>query len=139
MAKKRKLTDKQKKEKYLRKREYMKVYQNKWLNNRRLEWVKANGPCKKCGTWENLEIDHIDPSQKSFRIASIWSRSKEFRDKELSKCQVLCKSCHFEKTTKENKEFGHGTPIKYATCKCVVCNQMKKFDKKKSKLNKSLS
>jgi 5-methylcytosine-specific restriction endonuclease McrA len=127
---KKKLTDKQKKEKYLKNREYMKAYQNKWLHNRRTEWIKANGPCKKCSTWNNLEVDHIDPSKKQMRIAVIWSRKKEVRDAELSKCQVLCKSCHFEKTAKENKEFGHGTPVKYATCDCVVCNQMKNLHKR---------
>ena len=130
---KKKLTDKQKKEKYLKKREYMKAYQNKWLQNRRAEWIEANGPCKKCGTWDNLEIDHIDPSEKEVRIATIWSRKKEFRDAELAKCQVLCKTCHFKKTSKENKEFGHGTPIKYATCDCVVCNQMKNIHRRLGK------
>lgn len=130
MKTKRKLTEKQKKEKYLKKREYMKAYQNKWLNNRRLEWIKANGPCKKCGTWENLEIDHIDPSQKKLNAAQLWSRKKEFREAELAKCQVLCKSCHFEKTTEENKKFGHGTPTKYENCFCVICNQMKRFHQK---------
>jgi 5-methylcytosine-specific restriction endonuclease McrA len=123
---KKKLTDKQKKE-------YIKAYQNKWLQNRRSEWIKANGPCKKCRTWDNLEVDHIDPSKKEVRIATIWSRKKEFREAELAKCQVLCKACHFKKTTKENKEFGHGTPAKYATCNCVVCKQMKKLHKRISK------
>ena len=117
---------------YLKRREYMKAYQNKWLQDRRTEWLQENGPCKQCSSWENLEIDHIDPNQKEYNIATLWSRKKEFREKELAKCQVLCKSCHFKKTNREAKEFGHGTPIKYATCKCVLCNQMKKFHQKQS-------
>ncbi len=39
-------------------------YQVKWIQNRRNKWLIDNGPCKKCGTWLNLEVDHIDPTTK---------------------------------------------------------------------------
>jgi len=29
---------------YLKRREYMKAYQNKWLQDRRTEWLQENGP-----------------------------------------------------------------------------------------------
>ena len=74
----------QRREIYLKRREYMKPYQNKWLQDRRTEWLQENGPCKQCGDWENLEIDHINPSEKQIKIATIWSRKKEIRDKELA-------------------------------------------------------
>ena len=32
------------------------------VQQRRQEWLSDNGPCVSCGTWDNLEIDHIDPS-----------------------------------------------------------------------------
>lgn len=107
-----------------------KPYQVNWLKARRNEWLKANGPCKKCGTWDNLQVDHIDPMLKEYDAGKIWSRTKEFREKELAKCQVLCKSCHFKKTTEENKKFGHGTPAKYSTCSCAVCKAAKKSQKR---------
>lgn len=116
-------------EEYAKHRAYMKNYQRQWIKRRRAQWIEENGPCKVCGSWENPEIDHINPEEKELKISTLWSYKKEFRDKELAKCQVLCKSCHFKKTNKEAKEFGHGTPIKYATCSCVVCNQMRKKDK----------
>ena len=61
----------------------------------------ANGPCVKCGCWDldQLEVDHIDPNTKvSHRV---WSWSKERRENELAKCQVLCRACHLTKTCGE--------------------------------------
>lgn len=91
------------KEENLNKIDYKKKYQRTWLQLRRNEWLKKNGPCKVCGTWENLEIDHIDPSKNKIRIATIWSRRKEVREKELAKCQVLCKAHHQDKSSEESR------------------------------------
>lgn len=118
----------------LNKIDYKKKYQRTWLQIRRTEWIKENGPCKVCGSWENLEIDHIQPSKKQIRIATIWSRKKEVRDKELAKCQVLCKKHHAEKTSKENSLAGHGTPKQYKNkkCTCASCAAAKKKAEAKS-------
>jgi 5-methylcytosine-specific restriction endonuclease McrA len=110
-----------------------KTYQNQWLRNRRLDWIKENGPCKHCGSWDNLEVDHIDRSKKKWDGNRIWCRKKELRDAELANCQVLCKSCHLKKTKEENKQMGHGTPVKYDTCKCSVCKRTKKLHEKNKK------
>lgn len=76
-------------------------YQRNCLAARRLKWFTENGPCRHCGSNENLEVDHVNPNDKvSHRIWS-WTESK--RLEELKKCQVLCKNCHFEKTLEENK------------------------------------
>lgn len=113
---------------YQKHREYMRVYQNRWLQNRRKQWLQENGPCKKCGTWENLEIDHIDPNQKKYEVSSLWSRKEEIREKELAKCQVLCKAHHRQKTSEENRLAGHGTAKRYKhkRCKCASCLSAKK-------------
>lgn len=66
---------------YLKRREYMKAYQNKWLQDRRAQWLQENGPCKQCRSWENLEIDHIDPNQKKYNIGTLWSRKKSLEKK----------------------------------------------------------
>ena len=116
------------KEKNLNKVDYKKEYQRTWLQIRRTQWIKENGPCKVCGSWEGLEVDHIDPDKKEFRIATIWSRRKEVREKELAKCQVLCKTHHIEKTSRENSLLGHGSPERYKdkNCKCASCAAAKK-------------
>lgn len=62
------------------------------------EWLEENGPCVTCGSWENLQIDHIDPKTKLERPARLKYRSPRFREAELAKCQALCERCHIEKS-----------------------------------------
>jgi hypothetical protein len=93
---------------------------------RRTQWIEENGPCVKCGTWDNLEVDHIDPSTKEYEIANIWRRSQYIRDHELAKCQTLCNSCHIEKSTFEQKAakpVSHGSYKCYNKykCRCDIC------------------
>lgn len=93
---------------------------------RRLKWIADNGPCVKCGTWDNIEIDHIDPSTKEYEIDIVWRRSQQIRDYELAKCQALCKPCHIEKTTIEQKNakpVTHGSYKSYRKykCRCEIC------------------
>ena len=100
-------------------------YQRAWYRQRRREWIAANGPCVRCGSWANLEVDHIDPAQKTLEISLIWSRSEEVRAPELAKCQVLCKPCHYEKTLAEGSQMPatHGTRNRYdhGGCRCELC------------------
>lgn len=71
-------------------------YQLQWMLKRRRKWIEENGPCSRCGSMIDLEVDHIDATQKvSHRV---WSWSEERCNEELAKCQVLCKSCHDIKT-----------------------------------------
>jgi hypothetical protein len=79
-----------------KRRKYLRCYNRIWLKARRDAYLSANGPCVKCGSAEDLEIDHIDPSQKVTH--RIWSWRKERRDVELAKCQIICKECHKRKT-----------------------------------------
>jgi len=80
-----------------RQREYMR----NWIHQRRIEWFNANGPCVDCGSWEHLELDHVDASEKvSHRI---WSWSQERREAELVKCVIRCFPCHREKTIRNNE------------------------------------
>lgn len=77
-------------------------YQRERSAARRAAWVDANGPCVQCGSTENLEVDHIDPAEKEAAVGALWARSAEVRAAELAKCQVLCRSCHREKTRAYN-------------------------------------
>lgn len=78
-------------------KEYMRRYQLAWLKKRRDAWIKENGPCRSCGSNDELEIDHVDPLKKEFKINFSSKKTTE----ELKKCQVLCNQCHKNKTIKE--------------------------------------
>lgn len=101
----------------------------RYWERRRYSIERLGGACVKCGATENLQLDHIDKFQKSFNITAFWSISLEKYDKELEKCQLLCKSCHKIKTDEE-KDWGtlgygpthHGTASMYRTgCRCREC------------------
>lgn len=70
-------------------------YQCEWMAKRRRQWFEENGPCR-CGSWTELQLDHIDESTKVSH--KIWSWSNRRREAELEKCQVLCRNCHERKT-----------------------------------------
>ena len=77
--------------------------------------------CVKCGSEKELEIDHIKREDKiSHRI---WSWSKERREKELKKCQILCVLCHREKTVSEMSIKHCYNWYKTKKCRCEVCAQ----------------
>jgi hypothetical protein len=83
----------------------------------RRQYLTQNGPCRHCGGADRLEVHHKDPALKiSHRI---WSWRKERREAELSKCEVLCSTCH---------DVAHRPPIVHGTvkgydrkCRCALC------------------
>lgn len=83
-------------------------YQARWAKKHRQEWIAENGPCRFCGSWDRLEVDHIDPTQKVTH--AVWSWAPERRDAELAKCQVLCRACHSKKTGEQNRARILGKP-----------------------------
>lgn len=89
-----------------------KKYQREWVRKRRNDWFTLKGACAHCGSLDRLCLDHVDPSTKITHL--VWSRSKEFRDAELAKCQVLCLKCHIKKTSAENSIKNKGVQIKSA-------------------------
>jgi 5-methylcytosine-specific restriction endonuclease McrA len=56
-------------------------YQRAWKAERRAVWLKEHGPCAKCGSWEKLEVDHVDPTKKVDH--KVWTWSEERRSKEF--------------------------------------------------------
>lgn len=85
------------------------------------------GKCAICGSKENLQFDHKDPKHKKFHISRRVTSPEESIIDELKKCQLLCKSCHHQKTL-ENQEYGleseHGTIWKYKRgCRCDLCKK----------------
>lgn len=103
--------------------EKQREYQRKWMAKRKEEFFKDK-ECVECGDNEYLELDHIDPETKVTH--SVWSWSKERREVELAKCQVLCENCHKKKTSEYRKakarENPHGTHTRYRFgCFCNKC------------------
>ncbi len=100
-------------------------------HKRRDKWRAANGPCAHCGSWDDLQVDHIDPATKHEALKrprgkrrSIWSFSATDLERELMLCQALCESCHLLKTAHERRpQPRHGTIGEYTNhhCRCVEC------------------
>jgi len=104
------------------------AYSLKRMKDARHAWIKTQGSsCANCNKSEPpFEVDHIDPATKvSHRI---WSWSKERREIELAKCQLLCQACHQAKTARENSArsngYVHGDSgytRKKNPCRCTTC------------------
>jgi 5-methylcytosine-specific restriction endonuclease McrA len=78
--------------------------------------------CVKCGSAKELELDHVNPREKTSH--RIWSWSRKRREEEIVKCQILCKDCHLKKTEEERGGFHkHGTRRMYEHhgCRCQPC------------------
>ena len=121
--------------------EKQKEYQRQWAAKRRAVWM-SDKKCVNCGSRENLEVDHIDPSKKFTH--RIWSYSDKRREEELAKCQVLCKKHHKEKSLSELPQTDHGRGRMYQLgCRCWPCkawksNECKQYkERRKRKVNSS--
>jgi len=117
-------------------KEYIREYRKK----RKQDAVnQLGGQCVMCGSKEDLEFDHIDPNTKKNTISNMWTSNKEVLQEELNKCQLLCHSCHLEKSHNEgdyvrnHKSWEHGISgyINHK-CRCEDCvNSYKIFRKKR--------
>ena len=108
---------------------YMAEYMRRRIAERRGKAiVQLGGKCAICGSTEELEFDHVnrDPDPRSRKgHGTMWTFSEARLQKELEKCQLLCKLHHLEKTRKENSvEHGGGLSGK-KNCPCVLCKQRK--------------
>lgn len=83
------------------------------------------GKCAQCGAVSNLEVDHINPSEKEYEISSLFlhARGSSIVAYELSKCQLLCFSCHCAKHA--TAKGTHGTLSAFRHCKCQLCRKAK--------------
>lgn len=106
---------------------YHKVYQLKRYHRRRREAIaQLGGKCVKCGSAQDLQIDHINPEEKEFTLSDLWGIAEKTFKKELDKCQILCKLCHIQKTAAEqSRPNNHGTYWQYKKygCRCQPCKE----------------
>ena len=110
--------------------EKFKAANNKSWRNKRAQWIAENGPCRKCGSWNRLEVDHKDPGKK--KTHNVWTWSQERREIELKKCWVLCFICHRLKTNKERGWKMHGILNYMRGCRCNECG--KAFEKREKRI-----
>jgi len=91
--------------------EYLKQYRKDWfqrvIQGRRRKWFEEHGPCVDCGSWENLEVDHVDRKVRgtSRYNHAIFTWSEQRREVELAKCVARCHDCHLKKSKREISEF----------------------------------
>lgn len=118
-----------------RNKEQQLKYQRDWISARRNKWFNKHGPCVICGSKDNLELHHKDPTKKiSHRIWSwSWSRIEE----ETKDCEVRCFKCH-HLIHDGSKESWHGTSGGYSNhgCRCIKCVEANKLKCKEYRRNK---
>lgn len=86
-------------------RQYIAKYNLERYHKRMADaYAMLGGVCVVCGSTKEMQIDHFDPSQKSFTLAKLWSVSEERFLEELTKCQLLCWDCHLTKTATFDKK-----------------------------------
>lgn len=126
------------KEKY---NEYMRVYHLKRYYVLKDEAIRMlGGKCVLCGSTNNLDLDHKDPSTKSFNVSSMLTYSFKRLKEEVGKCQLLCHECHNIKTLKEQgkkpAKGTHGTLSAHRYCNCLECKAAKNKYMKEWKLRR---
>lgn len=84
------------------------------------------GKCSFCGSEENLQVDHVDNLPDKIPLGKLWGIAFDRLLDELTRCQLLCKSCHDDKSV---NECGHGRGLVHGTlngykrygCRCEEC------------------
>lgn len=99
----------------------------KKTRERREKWFQENGPCQFCGSWERLELDHIDPTEKAKPgDHGVWSWSAERRADELKKCRALCHECHKARHDELHKRPHGAAGYIDRKCRCEICVEWKR-------------
>ena len=105
-------------------------YNRTLYRERRDRYIELlGGACTQCGTTEQLEFDHVEPTKKAYDVAAYFRGSERRLESEMQKCQLLCKQCHKEKSLTEagktSAKGTHGTLSSFRYCRCEVCRAAK--------------
>lgn len=102
----------------------------KYRKERKRKALKILGSqCESCGTTDNLEFHHFDPSTKEFNLGNSWTKAWDRILAELEKCYLVCYDCH-----RQEHESPHGTWSRYTnhSCRCPECTDaMRQWDRKR--------
>jgi hypothetical protein len=108
--------------------EYMRLYMLRRYHD------LLGGMCTECSDTSELEFDHIDRTKKTGELAKMWSYNWDDFIDELTKCQLLCRDCHIDKTKEDmGVPHGGGKAGKFLTlpsgkrqaCSCVSCTKQR--------------
>jgi hypothetical protein len=115
--------------------EQKREYARKWMAARRAAWF-ADKKCVECGTTQELELHHIDPSTKISHC--VWSWAQERREAELAKCEVRCVDHHMDRTRRQlSIPLVHGTASGYSKwCRCKPCTDAHAAERAEYRRNK---
>lgn len=120
-------------------KDYMRQYMASRYHQKRQDLInELGGKCSKCSTTDGpWHIDHINAKKKTMRAADIHSVSEKRLNKEKKNFQLLCETCHKQKT-KETWDYAtpkpkHGTYWMYRkhSCRCDKCKKAYKDTLKK--------
>lgn len=116
--------------------EYMRGYNlRRYYRLKEKALAHLGGSCVNCGSEEDLEFDHVDPSTKEFDIARGITWAWHRVEAELDKCQLLCKTCHVAKghENADQRQVPHGGGVSgKRNCPCSPC-KMRKAEYMKSR------
>lgn len=74
-----------------------KYVMDRWIKLKQKAINNFGGKCADCGksyTYELYDFHHLDPSQKKYSWTVLKKLDEKTREKELSKCVLLCANCH---------------------------------------------
>lgn len=96
-------------------------YQNARRRKNREDFFSGKA-CNKCGSVDDLQLDHVDPKTKKYRPTELWNMSPNNpkRIAELKKCQILCYECHLDKTMGKD---GDMNAVKQGVSKSMICSK----------------
>jgi hypothetical protein len=115
----------------------------RYAERRILALTTLGGKCARCGSLENLEVDHIDSTKKEKDLMTqLYCYALEKFMAELLKCQILCHDCHLQKTRECGDNTGgkksrriakitrsvlpeHGLAGYDGGCRCEECRKAK--------------
>jgi len=110
----------------------------RWQARKELALERLEGKCAGCGSSEDLQFDHIDPSTKEHKISSIYTYSMERFLAEVDKCQLLCRECHEKKSIKdagkESSKGLHGSRSAARHCGPPMCDACREASRKYQKI-----
>lgn len=104
----------------------MRLYMKRRYHERRAVALKfLGGKCARCQSKKSLQVDHVDPKEKTMTFEHMRSVGLPKFMMELKKCQLLCKRCH-EKKTRVDLSYPpagqHGaTMYRHRGCRCEIC------------------
>lgn len=107
-------------------KEQSRAYMKRRYHERRKEALELLGGKCRCGSTDDLQVDHVDRTKKTMSFDRMAGVGRVRFLEELRSCQLLCGKCHTKKTVENDlgrRLREHGTPAMYrhGKCRCDAC------------------